>query len=1168
MTQFSLSDRYAVTRGRIFLSGMQALVRLPVDIARRDRLLGRNTAGYISGYEGSPLAGYDLELGRQRALLAEYGIVFKPGLNEELAANAVEGSQLASASPSRTVDGVCGYWYGKAPGLDRASDAFRHANLGGADRNGGVLVFVGDDAVAKSSTVPSSSEIAIAELGMAVLSPSNPQDILDLGMHGIEMSRFSGLWVALKIATNVADGGATTDVDIDRVQPMHPDNAIDGKPFVHEVSAHFLQPTLGQLEHSLLNERVELARRYIVANALNRVIGATDAPKIGIISAGGTYLDLRQALNGLGLDDASLAAHGISILKLGAVYPLVPDQIRSFAEGLDQLIIVEEKRSFVESQVKDILYGIDGAPPVFGKQTPSGDALLRATADLNPEIIASALRRAFPASIGVPAQPALAPTARTPSPLPVISRTPYFCSGCPHNRSTRTPDGSVVGAGIGCSGMVIMMPAKRVGNVVGITQMGGEGGTWAGMQPFVGEQHMIQNMGDGTYHHSGSLAIRAAVASGTNITFKILYNSTVAMTGGQNAVGGMSVPSLVRELQAEGVRKIVITAADPGRYRNVDLPLDVDVQHRDAVVQVQQELARIPGVTILINDQECATELRRKRKRKLVHQPLTRIFINERVCEGCGDCGDKSNCMSVQPVATEYGRKTRIHQASCNSDYSCLKGDCPSFLTVVTAHHGQGRPVHAIVADLDASQLPQPTLKVDSSNFGMRITGIGGTGVVTVAQIIATAAAMEGRSVQSLDQTGLAQKGGAVVSDVKISTMAIEQANRVGAGQADLYLGCDLLVAASDVYLGVASPERTVAIVSTAEVPTGAMVTDTSVSFPEASATRGKIASSTRGDLSAFADARALTLDLFGDDHYANVFLVGMALQSGALPLQATSVEEAIALNGVAVERNIQAFRRGRQFIADRPSLDRAIEGTRHVAPVVPMHPSAPAVASIVQAVPGSELADLVLDRANDLIAYQNRGYAQRYAEAIERVRVAEVAIDPSSEALALVAARYLYKLMAYKDEYEVARLSIDPALRAAMTEEFGPGYRARYQLHPPLLRALGVNRKISLGRWFRPIFAVLYRMRWLRGTPVDIFGWARVRKLERQLLAEYDELLDYIRTELNASNLDLAVQLAALPDMVRGYEDIKLRNVERYSENLAQLRAEFSSSHNQLAPA
>lgn len=1178
--QLAPRDRYAAEDGTTFLTGIQALVRLPLDVARFDRRNGRRTAGYVTGYEGSPLAGYDIELSRWRSLMDEHDVFLRPCVNEELAATGVMGTQHASASPNRTTDGVVGYWYGKAPGLDRATDALRHGNLGGAHPDGGVLVLVGDDGLAKSSTVPSSSEIALAELGMPVLSPADAQDVLDLGLHGVHLSRYCGLWVSMKIATSVADGGRTVVVHPERVVPIRPDNTFNGARYVHRISAHFLQPTLAPLEQSLLGQRLELARRYAVANQLNTKEGASDQARIGIITAGTTYLETRQALSQLGMDEASRDELGITILKLGMVFPLVPDEIRQFADGLDEIIVVEEKRSFIEAGVKEILYGRPGAPMVSGKRTPDDEALLRVEADLTADLIAAALRHRLVEHGTVPAdwgafaeQPTATSATSTSANLPLLQRVPYFCSGCPHNRSTRNPETVLVGAGIGCHTMVINLPTHRTGNVVGFSQMGGEGAMWAGMEPFVTDEHLVQNLGDGTFHHSGSLAIRAAVAANSNITFRLLYNSVVAMTGGQQAVGVMSVPNLVQSLRAEGVRRIVITTDEPGRYRDVDLPLDVDVVHRDRLDDVQAELVATQGVTVLINDQECATELRRRRRRGSAPRARRHVFINERVCEGCGDCGAKSNCLSVQPVVTEFGRKTRIHQHSCNQDDSCLQGECPSFLTIVPKPRSGSADEHAgalthPVADIAASDVPDP-VPPSSLDVSVRITGIGGTGVVTVSQVLSTAGSLGGLFVQSLDQTGLAQKGGAVLADLRFSPDAVLRSNRIGPGRADTYLGCDLLVAAAEANLEAADGRRTQAIVSTSQVPTGAMVVDPTVEFPAVDSITDRINNRTRSVM--YVDARELSSQLFADDQYANVLLVGMAVQRGLLPLQTEDVEQALAFNGVAVERNVQAFRRGRQYIADPEAVHSAIELARPRPVPTRLDPRARSICAefghhlpsesngvlepTLDANPDANLATLVLRRVNDLLAYQGPSYARRYAQFIAHVRDAEVAFDAHSNRLARAVAQHLHKLMAYKDEYEVARLCIDPVIRDKIEAEFGKGARYGFMLQPPILRSLGLRRKIRLPRHTSGLLHLLYAMRFLRGTVFDVFGYARVRRLERELIVEYREAIDEALVSLSPDNFEDAIGLAQLPDQVRGYESIKLGNVERYRDALQQAR-------------
>ncbi|WP_347058226.1 indolepyruvate ferredoxin oxidoreductase family protein [Blastococcus sp. HT6-30] len=1148
-----LEDRYELRDGEIYLSGLQALVRIILDQNRLDRRNGLDTATFISGYEGSPLAGFDLELSRQATLLGQHRVVFKPSVNEELGANAVQGSQLASSVGDMTCDGVVGIWYGKAPGLDRATDALRHANLGGAAPTGGVLVLVGDDSIAKSSTVPSSSETAMAEIGMPVLSPSDPQDVLDLGLHGIALSRFSGLWTGLKLATNVVDGAGTAVVQTDQVEPVFPDRTVDGAEYRHQVTARFLQPTLAELEKTLTTTRPELALRYAYANGLNRIEGDPTA-RIGIVTAGAGYLDVLQALAMTGIPAEDLPSSGIRILKLGMVSPVEPRILAEFADGLEEIVVVEEKRPFVELAVKDLLYGVAGAPAVYGKRGPDGAQLLRADADLPPEVIAKALAPRLVARTG--SAPVAAWLERSSAParpvrtlLPMVNRTPFFCSGCPHNRSTAVPEGSLVGAGIGCSALASFMPEERVGTITGLAQMGGEGVAWIGMAPFVEHRHLLQNLGDGTYHHSGSLAIRASVAAGSNITYKLLHNGAVAMTGGQQAVGKMAVPEIVAELLAEGVSRVVVTTEDLDRYKGVRLPKGVEVRHRDRLIETQEELAGVEGVTVLIHDQECATELRRKRKRRKVAEPVERVFINERVCEGCGDCGTTSNCLSVQPVDTEFGRKTQIHQASCNKDFSCLDGDCPSFLSVV--------PGSAVKREdrgtLEAADLPRPTLKVDPADYNLRITGIGGTGVVTTAQIISTAAVMAGMYVRSLDQMGMAQKGGAVVSDIKLSTSPISGTNKVAPGECDLYLGCDLIVAANATNLQVTSPERTIAVVSTSAVPTGAMVTDPTASFPGVEETSGRILESTRAGDSALGDVRRLVDGLFGDDQYANIFQVGMAVQAGALPVDADVLERAIELNGVAVERNLQAFRRGRQLVADPDALQAVLpaDATRRDAPT----DTARELAAGLD-LTDETLAALVLRRIDELVAYQNRQYAQRYVAVLERVQARERAATGTGGPVTAAVAVNLYKLMAYKDEYEVARLSLDPELQRRVKEQFGADATYSYRLHPPVLRAAGMDRKISLGSWFRPGFRTLYAMRGLRGTRLDPFGRGEVRATERALIDEYVTAVDDALTVLGPDTAATVAELAGLPDIVRGYEHLKMANVARYRERLTELRS------------
>ncbi len=1138
MNAFTLEDRYVREAGTVYLTGVQALVRVLLDRIRLDRLNGADSAAFVSGYQGSPLGGFDLELARRAALLAEHNIVHKPGVNEELGATAVMGSQLAARAGTMRPDGVVGMWYGKAPGLDRATDALRHANLAGTDPRGGAVALVGDDPNAKSSTIPCASEHALADLAMPVFFPADSQDVLEHGRHAVELSRASGLWSSMKIVANVADSGGTALVDSEWTAPEMPEGA-----YKHQPNSRLLGPELITLEHSLHRVRLPLAMEYVRASGINRIVRSGPNDRVGIVTAGKSYLDLRQALRMLGLDESELSRYGIRLLKLGVVYPVEPGIIKEFAEGLDEILVIEEKRALVEPAIKEILYGRTGAPRVYGKSDQHGQVLFTELGELDPDRIASGLAKRLPDAEPVAAWKQRRRRERIS--VPLLARTPYFCSGCPHNSSTKVPDGTLVGAGIGCHTMALFMEPEQVGEVVGLTQMGGEGAQWIGMAPFVETPHLMQNIGDGTFMHSGSLAVRAAVAAGVDITYKLLYNSAVAMTGGQDAVGGLSVEKVAALLLTEGAAKVVITSDAPRRLRKRKLPRGVEVRDRSELLRTQEELAAHRGVTVLIHEQECAAEKRRKRRRGKQETPARKVFINERVCEGCGDCGVKSNCLSVQPVETEFGRKTQIHQASCNVDYSCLDGDCPSFLTVVPT--GEVKRRHLAPIGADAVAEPEKT----RSDVAVRITGIGGTGVVTVAQILGVAGVLDGKQVRTLDQTGLAQKGGAVVSDVKISAGAVEQAPKLANGECDLYLACDALVAADPAYLGVADAERTVAVVSTSEVPTGRMVVDKEVSYPDQSSIRGAL-----GDATAaghYLDARGLAEQIFGDDQFANILQLGAAYQTGSLAVTAESLEQAIKINGTAVETNLQAFRRGRQLVADPDALNAELSpSAEDPAPAAVDAEAVRRVRALVRA--DGELAQVLDLRIPDLIAYQDERYAREYAEFVERVRTR------ASASVTEAVARNLYKLMAYKDEYEVARLSLDPQLTAEIEAQFGVGTRFAHRLHPPVLRALGMNRKISLGgRSFRPAFAALRAMRKLRGTKLDPFGRAEVRRVERALIGEYRQALTRALEVADRGDSRL-VELAALPDAVRGYEEIKLANVASYRKRQEELLRELET--------
>jgi indolepyruvate ferredoxin oxidoreductase len=1147
---FSLDAKYRQEEGTIFLSGIQALVRLPLDQHRADARRGLRTATLISGYRGSPLGGLDLTLERNPQLLAEHHVVFLSGVNEDLGATAIYGAQLANMFPKPKYDGVLGMWYGKGPGVDRTGDIFKHANYAGLGRYGGVLALGGDDPLSKSSTLPTHSEVAFYDAFFPTLFPGSVQEILDLGRYGFELSRYSGLWVGFKIVTNVADEIGTADVHPERVVVRDPRFTWEGKPWRPTQNPMLLPPFGLELEREIHYGRLEAAKAFAAAHPLNRITVPSPGAWLGIAAPGKTYYDLREALHELGLDDAALARYGIRLLKIGLLWPMEPTVVKEFARGLEELFVVEEKRAFVETFIRDVLYNQAERPRIVGKQDEQGRPLVPANGELDADRIALLLASRLERKVNlgsVTARVALLEALRErPAPL-TLARQPFFCSGCPHNRSTVVPEGSMAGGGIGCHGMALAMPERHT---VGTTHMGGEGVQWVGMAPFTEMTHMFQNLGDGTFFHSGSLAIRQAIAAGTNVTFKILYNAAVAMTGGQAAAGAMPVPEMTRLLEAEGVKRIIVTTDEPDKYgHGVTWSRNAQVWHRDRIDEAQRLLRDTPGVTVLIHDQRCAAEKRRLRKRGKLPDPALRVYINEAVCEGCGDCGVKSNCLSVQPVDTEFGRKTQIHQSSCNKDYSCLRGDCPSFLTVTPK--GAPRKKERTVFTVDRP-LPEPALRVPRT-ASVFMMGIGGTGVVTVNQILGTAALLDGKHVRGLDQTGLSQKGGPVVSHLKIFERPEEVSAKVAAGGADCYLGFDVLVATSPQNLDHARSDKTIAVVSTSQVPTGAMVTNTDVHFPDGGGLLASVNRCTRKDENAFLDAIGLAETLFDDHMAANLIVLGAAYQAGAIPVAAGAIERAIALNGVSVAMNTQAFRAGRLAVAD-PAWVATLKRRR----VGAVEATAPLTAEARALVDGTgaagETRRLLEVRVPELIDYQDAAYARRYVDVVRRVADAERRVAPGRTALSEAVARSLFKLMAYKDEYEVARLHLKNDLAAALAAEYPGGVTVQYNLHPPLLRALGWQRKIRLGRWFDVVFRALHTMRGLRGGPLDVFGLPEVRRVERAVIGEYTALIDAALARLEATSYDTAVKLAALPDLIRGYEDIKLANVRRFREEVRAL--------------
>ena len=1183
---FDLDQKFTLERGRVLLTGVQALVRLPVDQHRADAARGLRTATFISGYQGSPLGTVDLTIERNMALLATHDVVWVPGVNEELAATAVWGSQEPLLGPLARHDGVVGMWYGKGPGVDRCGDVFKHANFKGTAPNGGVLVLAGDDPMAKSSTLPTQVEPTFYDAQIPVLYPGTMQEIIDLGLHGIALSRYSGLWTAFKVVTTVADGFGIAEVAPDRVVPVDPGLEIDGQPWRHVQRPGLVTPLSLEQEKDIAYGRLTAAVAYAAANGLNEISGATGAARLGIVAAGRTFQELRQALGDLGLDDDGLRRFGIRLLRLQMVWPVEPEIVRRFAGGLDEILVLDEKRAFIELFVRDILYGRVGAPRVVGKTDERGRRLVPADGELGADriaaIIADRLRSgvlggevgALP--VAVEARLALIEAAARAGEAEV-ARTPYWCSGCPHNRSTVVPDGSFVGAGVGCHAMALWIDDRA--QIV--HQMGGEGATWIGRAPFTDRSHMFQNVGDGTFFHSASLAVRAAVAAGVDITYKILYNGAVAMTGGQDVAGAIGVPELTQSMDAEGVSRIIVCSDDPDRHTG-DAPLaeGAEIWGRGRLEEAQLALRDTPGVTVLIYDQECAAEKRRERKRGLRPTPTKRIFINEAVCEGCGDCGAKSHCLSVQPVDTELGTKTRIHQSSCNFDYTCIEGDCPSFIQVKT------RPAKAKAAAAGAVRvaraqpphdIAEPDLPVPGPDgYGLFMAGVGGTGVVTVSQVLATAALLDGLDIMGVDQTGLSQKGGPVVSHLRFFDGEAKGANLIGAGGADCYLGLDLLVAADPKNLAKADPERTVAVVSTSKLPTGDMVAHVEETYPDIDGMLATIDGATRSGASIRLDADRMADALLGTAMPANVLALGAAYQAGGIPVSAASIERAIELNGVAVAANIAAFRWGRVYVREGTDglvslagvASAATAETAAAAPGLGLD-SVPARAkatarSLVQnsglaAIPtdgGAAMVETVERRAADLVDYQSRELASQYVDFVDAASAREREVMGDRTELAEAVARYLYKLTAYKDEYEVARLHLRPAAADAMRDAVGDFAGYRILLHPPMLRALGLKRKISMGPFQRPALVVLKALRRLRGTPFDLFGYAKVRRVERELIAEYRTLMEAELDSLTPATYERAVKLAQLPDMIRGYEDVKLAGVERFRQEVRAIRS------------
>jgi indolepyruvate ferredoxin oxidoreductase len=1141
--RISLDDKYAQASGRVYLTGTQALVRLPMLQHQRDQHAGINTAGFVSGYRGSPLGGLDKEFQRARRFLDASRIRFQPGLNEDLAATAVWGTQQVGLAGDATCDGVFGMWYGKGPGVDRSGDVFKHANMAGTAKHGGVLVLAGDDHGAKSSTVAHQSEYAFMDAMIPVLNPASLQELLDYGLIGWAMSRYSGCWVAMKTIAEMVDSSGSVDVDPFRLTLVEPTDFTLPPGGLH---IRWPDKPLDQ-ELRLMRHKLYAALAFARANRLNRVVIDAPDPRLGIVTTGKAYLDVMQALEDLGIDAAHAAEIGLRVYKVGMSWPLERDGVRAFAEGLDEVLVVEEKRAVIENQFKEQLYNWreDVRPRVVGKFDEAGEWILPSAGELTParvaRVIAARVDRFYTSQRVRQRLEWLEDKERSLAKAAApISRVPFYCAGCPHNTSTVVPEGSRAMAGIGCHYMVTWMD-RRTDT---FTHMGGEGATWIGQAPFVSTRHVFQNLGDGTYSHSGSLAIRAAVAAGINITYKILYNDAVAMTGGQPVDSHLSVAQITHQLAAEGVTRIVVVTDEPGKYGVPSgFAPGTTVRHRDDLDAVQKELRDIPGVTALVYDQTCAAEKRRRRKRGTLADPARRVFINERVCEGCGDCGVKSNCVAVEPVETEFGRKRAIDQSACNKDFSCLKGFCPSFVTV----EGATLRRHAGASDqpADGGPLPAPVLPDTAEAYGIVITGIGGTGVVTIGALLGMAAHLEGKGVSVLDMTGLAQKNGAVVSHVRIAANpnAIH-AVRIVAGGARLLLGCDEVTAAGFEALSKARAGYTHAVINRHRTMPADFTRKPDLAFPEAELSR-HIEDAVGAEAVDVVDATGLATALMGDAMAANLFMVGYAWQRGLLPLSEQALLRAIELNGTAVKQNRRAFAWGRRAAHDLASVQRAAAPDRPAATL------------------STTVNELIRRRVEELTAYQDAAYAERFRAAIAEVRAAENTVRPGAQALTEAAARSLFQLMAYKDEYEVARLYSDCSFAAALAEQFEGSPRLRFHLAPPLLARrdpeTGETRKSTYGPWLMTGLRVLARLKWLRGTVFDPFGWSNERRAERRWIEDYLAVLAELRRGLTGDTYEVALEIAALPQRIRGFGHVKARNAAearaRLEDLLSQLR-------------
>jgi indolepyruvate ferredoxin oxidoreductase len=1165
---YTLEDKYTRERGRIFLSGVQALVRLPIMQQMRDRAAGVNTSGFISGYRGSPLGGFDLELWKASRHLKASGIEFTPGLNEDLGATMVWGTQQTGLFPGAKHDGVFAMWYGKGPGVDRCGDVFKHGNAAGTSKFGGVLALAADDHACRSSTLPHGSELEFVSAMMPVLNPAGVQDILDMGLMGWAMSRFTGRWVGFKTIAETVESSASVIVDPHQLDIVIP---ADFEMPPGGLNIRWPDPPLNQ-EMRLHQYGVHAAEAFARANRIDKLFIDSPKARLGIVTTGKSHLDVLQALEYLGIDHRMAADIGIRVYKIGMTWPLEPVGIRAFAAGLEDIVIVEEKRSFIESQMKEHMYNWPHAarPSIAGKYDEEGDWILPSTNELTPARIARVIAKRLSRFFSSPAieerlKWIAAKEAELALPRANFPRVPHYCAGCPHNTSTAVPEGSRALAGIGCHYMVTWMD-RRTDT---FTQMGGEGVTWCGQAPFTETKHVFQNLGDGTYFHSGSLAIRQAVAAKVNITYKILYNDAVAMTGGQPVDGTLTPPDIAHQVRSEGVDTIVVMSDDIRKWKNRrDLfPHGCEFLDRDELDATQMRLREVKGVSVLIYEQTCATEKRRRRKRGRIPDPQTRAVINTLVCEGCGDCGEKSFCVAVLPKETEFGRKREIDQSACNKDFSCVKGFCPSFVTVeggsLRKGSGAGSAKDAIAARLN--DLPLPKFKTNLEQpWNILITGVGGTGVVTIGALLGMAGHLENKGASVLDQTGLAQKGGAVTTHVRIAKTPDDiHAVRIAAGEADLVLGCDMVVVNDYWALSKIRADRTNVVLNTYEAMPGTFTMHPDMQFP-AEGIVAAVRTALDGQAPMQIEATELATALFGDAIATNSFMLGLAWQQGLVPVSLDALLRAIELNGAAVKINKEAFAWGRLAAID-PDAVRMAAGINTAAQ--PLADPAPRTSNVSDlplddARLSRDLDEMIARREAFLTGYQDAAYARRYRDLIDQVRAAEASKAPGSTALTAAVARYAFKLMAYKDEYEVARLYTNGEFRRRIAQQFEGDYKIRFHLAPPLLAkrdSEGRLVKQEYGPWMLKAFGLLAKLKFLRGGAFDAFGRTEERRTERRLIEDYFRDIGSILPTLDPGTVGKAVAFASVPEHIRGYGHIKEQHLaqalQQWKALLQQLR-------------